>query len=385
MKILKNISSFKENFFKIDDKVVSKKTKFIYVLYIVVICLMLSNFLKNQISSIKPPFLVYPSQCTNLIENRKISLFDILEKRYSTEKIYINKTCFEILNKIEDFQHQEKDTISKIFKLESDVRQVSWQIEDLINLYPTILQEKMANVDINSSILDTNYQNAKASKTELNTRLSELKEQKQNLENQIMQNEAIKSINEQLKQSSNILEQNSKATFYYPLKLFFYSIFLIAIFAALSNIFKNRFLKSKNLVIAKLFYYNLNISALFLLYYCFKFINHILPKFFLNKLIDFLISYNLIFIFQYFAIFLTIFVFILIIKFLQNKRAKTLEIEDSLKIIKFISNDLCPKCYLKIDGDFCRFCGIQTYKICSNCEHKSGISDVFCSKCAQKF
>lgn len=385
MRILSKIQKFQENFFKIDDKIITTKTKIIYFLYILVLIFMLSSFLTKQENSIKNPSLLYPKQCRILLKKQKISIENLLKNSYRANKIYQSETCFQILNNLELFQKNEKDNLEKLAFLQREKSQFKEEIQDLLQAYPTILQEKMANVAISSSILDINYENAKQRRTYLDERIQKLEEQEGNLSKQIMDKIQAQELDKMLLNKQDILEKFSRANFYYPLKIFLYSFFWLTIFALLSKILQNKFNKKGSFLIAKLFSYNINISALFLLYFFLKFLRLILPKFFLAKIIAFLTEYNLLFIFQYFAIFALIFLFIILIKFFQNKKVHNYEKEDKERIFRIISQNLCFKCFLKSEGDFCRFCGEQSFKFCPKCQNKSGASDIFCNKCGEKF
>lgn len=385
MNFLLKIEKFQKNFFKVDDKIINKKTKFLYILYIVLLTFMLASFLNKEENSIKKPSLLYPEQCRSLVKNKEITLKNLLERKYQADEIYQDEGCFLILSKAENFQKEEKKTLEKIKLLQKQSLKFKEENKALLEAYPTILKEKMASVDINSSILDVNYQNAKARKIYLDENLQKVEKEEQALSEKIMRNPQSQEINLLLKQKQELLEKFSRASFYYPLKIFLYSFFWLAIFVLLSKFFQNSLIKKGNFLVAKLFSYNINISALFLLYFFIKFLKLILPKFLIAKIIAFLTKYNLLFLFQYFILFAFIFLFILLIKFFQRKKVKNYDKEDKERIFKIINQNLCSKCFSKIDGDFCKFCGEKSYKFCPKCQNKSGSSDIFCAKCGEKF
>ena len=255
---------YKNNFVYSAKEKLSKLTiLFILILNIIVFNIILEGQ-KFQVNFVSSPYNKYPNYCTNFINSLTRINFDTFSsiEYYTNDISYYGEIfsdnldfrCVQINNKINNVknEHNLEEINLDIEELNKKIFSTRDEIKYFKNNYNTTLFEKLANQDINKSILQENlnsenikikYQETLKKEEELNNKKEEIYKKFQNSKSIIELNDYILSI------KSSYLDDEEKAfDTYYNLIEIIKILFLLPMVILFFYLMK-RYLKSEKYIL----------------------------------------------------------------------------------------------------------------------------------------
>lgn len=139
--------------------------------------------------------------------------------------------------------------------------------------------------------------------------------------------------------------------------------------------------KRRYFILAHLTIHVANVSAIYGLFYLINFIYEIMPKIFLERIIDIFMQYNLTIFLNILVILFFIIIFGILIYRVQKN--STTGVKKRKEEIDNISNGRCSECSSIITGDYCSLCGFKHYIKCSSCGKDRLSRGNFCQECGE--
>lgn len=395
---------YKNNFVYSAKEKLSKLTiLFILILNIIVFNIILEGQ-KFQVNFVSSPYSKYPNYCTNFINSSTRINFDTFSSidYYTNDVSYYGEIfsdnldfrCVQINNKINNVknEHNLEEIKLEIEKLNEKIFSTKDEINYFKNNYNTTLFEKLANQDINKSILQENlnsenikikYQETLKKEEELNNKKEEIYKKFQNSQSVIELSDYILSV------KSSYLDDEEKAfDNYYNLIEIIKILFLLPMVVLFFYLMK-RYLKSEKYILYIVFKNLFMVSFIPTLYTIFLIIYKFLPKVFITEIIQFFYDLEIPFIVYYILVifFVVIFTYF-IIKIQKQFKEKNEKLKrNKITIIESFNQNICNSCGNKvsyISMNYCPICQNRLKIKCNSCENETVLGLNFCQNCGEK-
>lgn len=385
---------------------------FIIILNIIVLNVLLTG-ISFQTSFLNNPETKYPYQCKNLFNKDKIIVNDLYTYNnyygyygYSrgasivTQEIKNNELSLEcsILQDKINFIRKEinfKELVDKERSLNAEINKSESNLNNFRQTYNTSLFENIANNtntnNTNSYSYDNDFENKK---NQYNSLILNLETQKTNLDklkNNFDNNELIKNLkNFLIENKIKINKHYNDSVIYHNLTknliecLFTLPLLIISFLVTRNYLRQDKYIHyiiSKNILVVISLPILFNIISLSL--NLFQIIYNLLPKTFLNFIINTFYNLHLSFLLYYFLMFILIVLFgFLIIKI--QKRSKTLEIKNKISFEIAIQNNNCFHCGQRVNYvfmNYCPHCQKQLKEKCKKCDKETITGLRYCYNC----
>lgn len=395
---------YKNNFVYSAKEKLSKLTiLFILILNIIVFNIILEGQ-KFQVNFVSSPYNKYPNYCTNFINSLTRINFDTFSsiEYYTNDISYYGEIfsdnldfrCVQINNKINNVknEHNLEEIKLEIEKLNEKIFSTKDEINYFKNNYNTTLFEKLANQDINKSILQENlnsenikikYQETLKKEEELNNKKEEIYKKFQNSKSIIELNDYILSI-----KSSYLGDREKAFDTYYNLIEIIKILFLLPMVILFFYLMK-RYLKSEKYILYIIFKNLFMVSLIPTLYTIFLMIYKFLPKVYITEIIQFFYDLEIPFIVYYILVifFVVIFTYF-IIKIQKHFKEKNEKLKrNKITIIESFNQNSCNSCGNKvsyISMNYCPICQNRLKIKCNSCENETVLGLNFCQNCGEK-
>jgi len=341
------------------------------------------------------PYERIPQDCRDIVidqdwnESNQLSLTAKLASTHYRNSTYnrsykglqsIHPICVPIAKKIQAIKSDKElsKQLAALTDVKDELSSVQSDIDDSKGVYDTSLFEVMAKQE--SKIHDTDSLKNQLSK-KINT-LNSLTISSEKQESELLQNSKILDLFIEIKASEvfkdELLEDLRTLNFWYPVKrlgmelLFLLPLIIIFFIWNSKSIASNRAYQS--LVSSHL----LVIVFIPVIFKIIELVYEILPKKFLKNLIEFLESFNLIGLWHYGMMALSIAAAMLLIYIMQKKIFSQEKITQK-RIIK----GECQSCgiHLPADSQACISCGFAQYKSCHTCNQNTYVFGKHCKEC----
>ncbi len=397
--ILKN--KYKKNLVYNGKEKLNKITIFFILILNIIVFNVLTSGISFQTNFLNNPHTKYPYYCKSMFNSPNIDINSLYY--YNTNNDFYNSKlssvtdeikrqelsseCNTLNNKIANLKAELN--IKKLFDeqnfLTNLISKEEQKLNNFRNTYNTALFENIANVQ-NSDIL-----NKKTEYNNITSVLERNKKQLEDLNNNFNNNEKIKSFNIYLNKNKDILNHNYETSInnYYLIKSFIQIIFslpllILAFILTRHYLRKDKYIHyviSKNIlfVISLPIIYNLLIFA----FNIFKIIYDLLPKTFLNFIVNIFYQYHLSFLLYYLLMGILIGIIGFIIVKIQ-RRSKNLEVKSKIAFDTLIERDCCFQCGKKVNYvfmNFCPYCKNELKSKCHSCGEETINKLNFCYKC----
>lgn len=405
--IKNKIKEYKKSFFTINQKELNSTSKLLMILFFIVSLIILNQGIDMNIQQAEKPSVKYGYQCIKFANKsnsesnvglnpfkNQITIQDFKKNKYS--RYYKNETkdfgtseiCKEVKKKYLDIINNVKiqSEIDQINIISNKIQNLKFKKQRIEKRYSDMLLEKISNQKKENSILKTNASNAKKELEKYNEQQKKLQillEKKKNIMNypEIREFQLLMD-----KKSKQIIEEYNRAKKWYILKRSGQVLgFLIPIWIMFFWMFRKLEQKRKY-IFAHLSFYVANAAALLTLLEIIHIIYVIIPKVFLQKIINFLISLNLGIIINIVGILFLLVMFGLIIKRIQNNEEKNAK-KTEKKILN-VRYSKCWNCSAPMKGGeenkYCYNCGEKQWGECKNCGRNILLFTKFCPKCGAK-
>ena len=397
--IKEKLSRFKRNLLNLDNQSIGKASLIVVIFLDIFILISIFDGLDEHTRQLNKPYEYIPQSCRDIVIDGKWNETNQLTRLAKIISTSQNSYYYDKNKEKPNEQHSLCAPISKlVLSLKSD-RSISSNIKELLasrneikdlnseitrikGAYNTSLLERIADKESEKNNV-TSLQKEIANKTRS---LNKVLNKQQLLESSLLQDKRIEEIfsivaNISDKDRTILVAELRNLNFWYPVKrlgmelLFLLPLFFIFYFWNSRSISKNR--PFQTFVSAHL----LVVSFIPVFFKVFDLIYDIIPKKLLKHIVELLESLNLVAIWHYLSMAVSILIALALIYVLQKK----LFSKEKL-IVKRISKGLCQNCnkHLPSGISSCPFCGFQQYKKCKHCEQPTYVYGEFCKECGNK-
>jgi len=397
LNLIKNkISKIRRNLSSLDNQPIGKAALTILIFLDLFILISIFDGLDDHTRQLTSPSELVPQYCRDIViegDWNKTNRLALLAKTVSDSRGRYywpddrertqerHASCQPIATLFLSIEDDDglSDNLKEFLKTQSEIRRLNSELERVKSAYDTSLLEKIADQEKGQANVDSLKQ-AIAKKT---ASVNALVKKKKLLNSSINQDKRIRdlfSVIENLTQDdrNKLRDDLRDLNFWYPVKrlamemIFLLPLFLVFYFWNMRSISLSRqyqTLVSSHLLVVVF------VPAFFKIV---ELIYDIIPKKFLKQLIDLLESLNLVAIWHYLMMAVTILIALSLFYLFQKKifsREKLIE--------KRISNGACQNCgkHLPLQTVACPFCGFEQYKQCGNCNNPTYIYGKFCKEC----
>lgn len=309
-----------------------------------------------------------------------VSYNNILDKELDNRCKYINDNIDKIKGYVwfDEIKNNNK-TLNELYN--NKLKEVTYVESN----YNTVLIEKIADQNINKSIVNMNLDI-----NNVKFKYETLIKERDSLLNKIKENKELFENKEELKDLISYVENNKQIVNDYndDMRYYYIKIALLSIMFTLPLVlfFYNRMNKHNKLGNYSKYMINKNlllVSSIPLISYVLKIVVNIIPHTFLNKVIDFLYNLNIPFVAYYILIGIIVLITTYFIIKIQNKK----EVEQTkINFVEFYNKNICSKCNNKInylEMNYCPHCSNKIKEDCLNCGNKKIVNLNHCHHCGK--
>lgn len=376
---------YKKSLFNINNTPLSTSSKRLLLLFVIVIFVIMSQALHWQQRQLTSPYEAFGSMCRSFATHKEpweINDFTRSPSAYSYS-FGQHVLCQNFAKVIAPLSReiQGSEAYKQIQTLHEQRRGHVSAIATLKASYESMLLEKIANQEQKNSILTSNSvsikQDIEALQAKINTldgtiaRLSKMES---------FQNYAS-FLNYYQTYHTKITDAIAKKERFYPLERLVNALLFLAPLWLLFYVLYRFFLRKNYPIFSHLSLHVANVSALYALFYGIVFIYDIMPKLFLEKLLGFLMQYNLTILFNIVAIgfFFLLFGFIIY----RVQKNGTTGIKKRHEELKNLKMGKCSECATLITSAFCPVCGFAHYHACPSCNATTLTKGAYCQACGK--
>ena len=379
---------YKNNFVYTGSEKLSKLTILFIIFLDIFIFITIGLGIDFQIKVLNNPNVTFSQQCRNIVNSKSLNDFNNYiytyenynNKYQSIKEKEIDPRCNTIVNeklKIVKSEHNIKILKEKQRKINQQQSKVNSELFYLRENYNTVLFEKMSSQDSSKSIIkdDISSENIKSKYNKYLKHNEELKKQKENIAKEFSNSKSVKEFIEFVDlNKKQILGDYKSASKSYKIKKELISLIFLFPLLFLSLYIMKKYLKNEKYTLYIMFK---NIVIVILVPTIISILNLIyilLPKIFLEKVLNFFYQIEIPFVVYYFIIGLFILIFGYIIVKIQKRyreNIKKLE-QNSISNIQSYNKSICVKCQNKVD--------YLNMKFCPSCQNELKIKCPSCNK-----
>lgn len=391
----------------------SKVTIFMIVILNIIVFNILIKGISFQNNILTNPNTYYPYNCKNIFNNSNISINDIYYYNYdyiynnfrgydnynSVTKEIINnemsKECSTINDKINSLSKEIKikDLFDKNNNLNTSLLNAENKLRVFRENYNTFLFENISNNTNKENTLSVDTLLKKKEYDDLNTSINKIKEEQLKIKNDFIV--SSKSLNEYISLNKDIVNKDYDKLLnnYYLLNN------LIEILFSLPLLFIFLYFTKKFLKEDKYIHYVISKNILFVVslpliwnllefaFNIFKVVYKLLPKVFLDKLINLFYSLHLSFLLSYFFMFIMVVIIGFVIIQIQKKYSHNNSVKSKLNLEEKFKLNLCFECNSRVNYvymNFCPNCNSKLKRECNKCHTMIQLNDSFCYNCGEE-
>jgi len=392
---------YKNNFVYSGKEKLSKLTILFIIILNLFVFITIGLGIDFQIKVLNNPNIKFSSQCRNIISSKRINDFNNYLYNYETydskykniENAEQDLRCNILINKklkvVKD-EHNIKILKKKEKKIYSEQLKVNDEISYLKENYNTVLFEKLSSQELSKSIIRDNIssENIKSKYNQYIKQKEDLKKQKEILHKNFKDSKSVKEFTRYIKINKKQIEDDYKReSKNYRIKKELITLLFLFPLLYLSFHMMKKYLTSEKYTLYIMFK---NIVYIILIPTIISFLSLIyilLPKIFIEKVLNFFYELEVPFIVYYFTIVLFILIFGYIIVKVQKRyrdNLKSLE-KNSISNIESFNKSICFKCQNKVDYQnmkFCPSCKNELIIQCPKCNKETIKNLNYCIHCA---
>jgi len=381
---------YKNNFVYTGKEKLSKLTILFIIFLDIFIFLTIGLGIDFQIKVLNNPNVTFSQECRNIINSKNLNDFNNYiytyenynNKYQNIKEKEIDLRCKTIINeklKIVKSEHNIGILKEKQRKINQDESIVNSNLSYLRENYNTVLFEKMSSQDRSKSIIkdDISSENIKLKYNKYLKQKEELKKQKEDINKEFINSKSVKELIEFTNlNKKQILEDYKSASRAYKIKKELISLIFLFPLLFLSLYIMKKYLKNEKYTLYVMFK---NIVIVILIPTIISILNLIyilLPKIFLEKVLDFFYQIEIPFVVYYLVIVFFILIFGYIIVKIQKRyreNIKKLE-QNTISNIQSYNKGICLKCQNKVDYinmKFCPCCKNELKIKCPSCNKET--------------
>jgi hypothetical protein len=400
-----NVKTFyKNNFIYNSKEKLSKLTIFFIILLDILIYSTLNLGIDFQTRVLNSPYVTFPYKCRDVINNSSLSDFnqyiysnDNYTNNYYNEKYQdikdtlIDNRC-EIVNiKVESVkkEHDIKQLITSYNKLLNNENKINDELYYIKENYNTVLFEKLSSQNSDKSIIKDNLttQNIKEKYDSYQKELEKIQKNKEEFNNNFTQSKSVNDlifyVNENKEQINNDIEKSNKE---YSIKIELITLLFLFPLVLISFYLMKRYLIKEKYILYVMFKNIFIITLIPTLISILSSIYDLLPKIFIQKVMNFFYDLEIPFVVYYFVIIIFVFIFgFLIIKVQKRYKENNNKFKNnSISKIDSYNKNICNICGNSVDFktmNFCPCCQNQLKTKCISCSQMTIKGLSYCINC----
>lgn len=397
--ITSKLTRIKRNLFYLDEQSIGKASLSVIIFLDLFILISIFNGLDDHTRQLTRPDQLVPQFCRDIIIDEDWNKTNQLTR---LARVVSNARSYYYYRDERERTHERHavcEPISKLFLSIEDDRSVASNLKDFLGAkteikdltselgrtkgaYDTSLLERIAD----KKVQQTNVDSLKKEISEKTGSLNELLRKQKLLESSLQQDNRIQKLffiveNISEEQKIALRDDLRELNFWFPVKrlgmemLFLLPLLFVFYLWNSKSISSNR--PFQTLVSSHL----LVIAFIPVFFKILDLIYDIIPKKLLKHIMELLESLNLVAIWHYLLMAVSILVALAVIHLFQNKlfsREKVIE--------KLIAKGSCQSCskHLPPNISSCPFCGFEQFKECSHCNKPTYVYGKFCKECGVK-
>lgn len=308
---------------------------------------------------------------------------------YATPSKNLSLECvnIQVLLSKTDSDLALQDLYRARFEIISNMKKNEEQTSSLRNNYDTKLLEKIANQNPDSTIDPGTAASTKNNLEMLATEKLKLEQRLTSNTAEILKNEQVVEITKLVANSGEkVIAEYERRVFWYPVKVFWIQVIFLIPLLLIVIYWSNRSLmrgRPYQLLIAS---HLLAILGLFVVLKLLEFVYEILPRKLIATIIDWLVSIQLVGIWYYLVILLSVFVTLGIVYFIQQ-RVKIAAENRKLEVgAKRAEKWQCHSCGADLitDAKHCIRCGAEQFVKCKSCGKQTPLAGEHCMHCGKE-
>lgn len=376
---------YKKSLFSINNTPLSTSSKRLLLLFVIVIFIIMSQALHWQQRQLMAPYEAFGSMCRSFATQKEPWKLNDFTRSYSAYNYSFgrDKLCQDFAKVLTPLakEIQESEAYKRIQTLNEQRRKHVSAIATLKTSYESMLLEKIANQEQAHSILTSNSASIKHDIEALQAKIDTIDSTVATLSKlESFQNYAS-FLSYYQTYHTKITEAIAKKERFYPLERLVNALLFLAPLWLLFYVLYRFFLRKNYPIFSHLSLHVANVSALYALFYGIVFIYDIMPKLFLERLLGFLMQYNLTIVFNIVAIgfFFLLFGFIIY----RVQKNGTTGVKKRNEELKNLKTSKCSECATLITSAFCPVCGFSHYHTCPSCNATTLRKGAYCQACGE--
>ncbi len=400
-----NVKTFYKNNFVYNSKEkLSKLTIFFIIVLDILIYSTLNLGIDFQTRVLNSPYVTFPYKCRDVINNSYLGDFkqyiysnDNYTSNYYNDKYQdikdtlVDNRCKKVNIKVESVkkEHDIKQLITSYNKLLNSENKINDELYYIKENYNTVLFEKISSQNTDKSIIKDNLttQNIKEKYDSYQKELEKIQKNKEEFNNNFNQsksvNDLISYVNENKEQINNDIEKSNKE---YSIKIELITLLFLLPLVSISFYLMKRYLIKEKYILYVMFKNIFIITLIPTLISIFSSIYDLLPKIFIQKVMNFFYTLEIPFVVYYFVIIIFVFIFgFLIIKVQKRYKENNNRLKNnSISKIESYNKNICNNCGNSVDFktiNFCPCCQNQLRIECNECHHMTIKGLSYCTNC----
>jgi hypothetical protein len=400
-----NVKTFYKNNFVYNSKEkLSKLTIFFIIVLDILIYSTLNLGIDFQTRVLNSPYVTFPYKCRDVINNSYLGDFkqyiysnDNYTSNYYNDKYQdikdtlVDNRCKKVNIKVESVkkEHDIKQLITSYNKLLNSENKINDELYYIKENYNTVLFEKISSQNTDKSIIKDNLttQNIKEKYDSYQKELEKIQKNKEEFNNNFNQsksvNDLISYVNENKEQINNDIEKSNKE---YSIKIELITLLFLLPLVSISFYLMKRYLIKEKYILYVMFKNIFIITLIPTLISIFSSIYDLLPKIFIQKVMNFFYTLEIPFVVYYFVIIIFVFIFgFLIIKVQKRYKENNNKLKNnSISKIESYNKNICNNCGNSVDFktiNFCPCCQNQLRIECNECHHMTIKGLSYCTNC----
>lgn len=398
-RITSKLTRIKRNLFNLDKQSIGKASLSVIIFLDLFILISIFNGLDDHTGQLTTPYEYVPQSCRNIVINNdwnKTNRLTRLARVISNSRNYYylrnekdrhqerHPTCTEVTKLFLSIEDERSLTanLKEFLDTKTEVNDLNSELGRVKGAYNTSLLERIADKDTK----ETNVSSLKKEVTEKTASLNNLLRKQKLLESSLHEDKRIRDLfsiieNISEKEKINLRDDLRQLNFWFPVKrlgmemLFLLPLLFVFYLWNSKSISSNR--PFQTLVSSHL----LVVAFIPVFFKIVELIYDIIPKKLLKHIIELLESLNLVAIWSYLSMAVSILIALALIYLFQKKlfsREKVIE--------KRIAKCSCQSCgkHLPNNISSCPFCGFEQFKECSHCHKPTYVYGKFCKECGVK-
>ncbi|MDH5601322.1 MAG: zinc ribbon domain-containing protein [Gammaproteobacteria bacterium] len=396
-KIKTKIEKLKNNLFNLDKHSIGKASLVVIIFLDLFILISIFNGVDEHTDQLSQPYEFIPQSCRDIAIDNEWNDSNRLLRVASTVTRAHSYYYYEDEREKNRPRHALCAPISKLFVSIKDDRGLSSNLKEFINIRSEI-NDLGSELERVKGAYDTSLLGEIAGKTTLPNNLEAIKNEVANkseslnklinkqrlLESSLQQDKRIQQLftfvdNISEKQKTTLRNDLRRLNFWYPVKrLGMEMIFLLPLFL-IFYLWNSKSISGKRPFQTLVSSHLLVIAFIPVFFKIIELIYDVIPKKILKHIIELLESLNLVAVWHYLLMAVSILIALALIYLFQKKlfsREKIIE--------KRIAKGLCQECnkLLPANTAACPFCGFKQFKKCSKCNQPTYIYGKYCKECA---